>query len=201
MMSLFTACEIRTANLSRRHHQLISEWESYLRRESLCLNDKCIDSDTRAAEKYYHETLRSLVLCSDRNERLDILHEFSTECMMDFSLKRICFSSREIFMKLFDSFDSLFIPPPAEEYALYRLENITTETPVRGSRSSTLHPQYHHMRIEYIEHEILSRLKLAHAIFKVSRFPPPRCRLFSVFSSPATPSTRALMSSLALLVP
>jgi hypothetical protein len=173
-------CEIRTSNLSRRHHQIISEWESYLRRASLAFDNKCIESDITAAEIYYLEILHSLQHATSNDEKIDILHELATECMMDFTLKKVCFSSREIFVVLFEMYDEILTPPSKHDYISYRVEHVsqTAYSPaLHRTRSYSEYTEqnphgseHEQIKKRYIEHSILSRLKLGHAILKVNTY-------------------------------
>lgn len=137
-----------------------------------------MESEIGAAQAYYFEILNSLRQATSDDEKIDILNEFAGECMVDFTLKKVCFSSREIFVVLFEMYDDILIPPSKEDYISYRVEHVAraTSTPVpHRSRSfseytdQNPHRSEHELiRKQYIEHCILSRLKLGHAILKVS---------------------------------
>lgn len=92
---------------------------------------------------------------------------------MDFTLKNICFTSREVFMVLFEMYDDLLTPPPPDDYISYRVEQVAmlAMTPVarrsRVSRDEGRQGENDPVRQQYVEQRILSRLKVTHAILKV----------------------------------
>jgi hypothetical protein len=112
-------------------------------------------------------------LSSGDEEKIEILNEFATEAMVDFTLKNICFTSREVFMVLFEMYDDLLTPPPPDDYISYRVEQVAmlAMTPVarrgRVSRDEGIQGESDPVRQQYVEQRILSRLKVTHAILKV----------------------------------
>ena len=152
--------DLITCGFSRLHAQIMSLWHAQRLRASLCIDDKFCHSDAELAEAYYTETLASLreaeLLKSPLAEQIEILHEFSEEVVSDIELKLICFQSKELFVILFNLYQTVLHPP---DHKMIHMKNkALVMTHMSSKQKADLE----------LEEIIFKRLLLFHAIVKVS---------------------------------
>jgi hypothetical protein len=89
-------------------------------------------------------------------EQIEILHEFSEEVVSDIELKLICFQSKELFVILFNLYQTVLHPP---DHKMIHMKNkALVMTHMSSKQKADLE----------LEEIIFKRLLLFHAIVKVS---------------------------------